>query len=168
MRKLLCSALIFCCLFGICACADDNAVPEDSVTVYFKREKPVFGTADGIIGTTYLEAEGHMQDHTYLLNKYFRTVPDAGFVSAFPKGLAIISFKQEGLTAKVVLTDCIADLSGMELTIALVCITQTVMSLTGCQEVIISAYSRQLDGQNFITLNRDSYLLLDNSGAPQK
>ena len=167
MRKLLCFALIFCCLFGICACADDNAVPEDSVTVYFKREKPVFGTADGMIAATYLYAEGHKQDHTYLLNKYFRTVPDAGLVSAFPSGLAIISFKLEGLTAKVVLTDCIADLSGMELTIALVCITQTVMSLTGCQEVIISAYSRQLDGQNFITLNRDSYLLLDNSGAPQ-
>ena len=167
MRKFLCFALIFCCLFGITACADDNTVPENAVTVYFKREKPVFGTADGVIGTAYLDAEGHMQDHVYLLNKYFRTVPGEGFVSTFPTGLAVLSLKLEGLTAKVVLTDCIADLSGMELTVALVCMTQTVMSLTGCQEVIISAYSRQLDGQNFITLNRDSYLLLDNSGAPQ-
>lgn len=167
MRKFLCFALILCCLFGIVACTDDDAVPENAVTVFFKREKPVFGTADGIIGTSYLDAEGHMQDHIYLLNKYFRTVPEEGFLSPFPTGLAVLSFKLEGLTAKIVLTDCVADLSGMQLTVALVCMTQTVMSLTGCQEVIISAYSRQLDGQNFITLNRDSYLLLDNSGAPQ-
>lgn len=163
MRKFLCFVIILCCLVAIVGCANEKEKPEDSVTVYFRREKPVYGAVDGIVTATFLDAEGHREDPVFVLNKYFRTAPGEGFASTFPVGLAIISYKLEGLTAKVVLTDCIADLSGMELTIALVCMTQTIMALTECQEVIVSAYSRQLDGQNFITLNRDSYLLLDNS-----
>ena len=166
MRKFLCFVLILCCLLPMAACTEKNAVPENSVTVFYRREKPTYGTSDGIVAATYLEMDDQDNNPEAVLNKYLRTIPADGFLSPFPVGLAIISFKLEGLTAKVILTDCIADLTGMELTISLVCLTQTVMSLTGCQEVIISAYSRQLDGQSFITLNRDSYLLLDNSGTP--
>lgn len=165
MKKLLCLLLTLCCFAGILGCAREEAPPENSVTVYYKRDNPTFGTSDGVIAATYLDAAGREQDHAYLLSKYFRTTPGEGFASTFPKGLFLVSFKLEGLTAKVVLSDRIADLSGMDLTIALTCLTQTVMSLTGCQEVIISAESTQLDGQNFITLSRDSYLLADNSGA---
>lgn len=167
MRRLLCIALILCCLFGIVGCAADPAIPEDSVTVYYQREKATYGAADSVIGATYLDAEGRGDDYVFLLNKYFRTIPGGGFVSVFPREVVLMSFKLEGLTATVILSDKIADLSGMELTIALTCLTQTVMSLTGCHEVIISAYSKQLDGQKFITLNRDRYLLVDNSGIPE-
>ncbi len=167
MRKFLCFALILCCLFSIVGCSTKNTVSEDFVTVYFKREKPVYGTADSVIAATYLDASGRGNDYAYLLGKYLRTTPGNGLVSTFPKELFLFSFKQEGLTAKVVLSDQIAELTGMDLTISLTCLTQTVMSLTGCREVIISAATKQLDGQNFITLNRDSYLLIDNSGATQ-
>lgn len=166
MKKLLCLLLVLCCFAGILGCAQQTP-PENSVTVYYKREKPTYGTSDGVIAATYLDAAGREQDHAYLLGKYFRTTPGEGFAATFPTGLSLVSFKLEGLTAKVVLSDRIADLSGMELTIALTCLTQTIMSLTGCQEVIISAESKQLDGKNFITLSRDSYLLVDDSGTAQ-
>jgi len=67
----------------------------------------------------------------------------------------------DGLTAKIVLCDEFATLKGLDLTIACACLSRTVIALTGCHEVIISAESMQLDGKNFITLSRDSYLLLD-------
>ena len=56
----------------------------------------------------------------------------------------------------------------MELTIALTCLTRTVVSLTNCQEVIISAATVQLDGQNYITLTPDSFLFLDESSNAEK
>ena len=167
MRKILCFILILCCLFGVVGCSGENAAPNSTVTVYYQREKPVYGTADGVIASTAMDASGHEKEYSYLLNQYLKTTPGSGFSETFPNGVILIGFTVEGLTAKVILSDRIADLSGMKLTIALTCLTQTILSMTGCQEVIISAASKQLDGKNFVTLNQDSYLLLDNSGTPQ-
>ena len=165
MKRVLCILLVVCCFAGIVGCTSKNDKPENSISVFFKREKTAYGTADGVIGETYLDAAGREKDYAYLLNVYLRMTPGEGFSTPFPKGVSMTGFKLEGLTAKVVLSDRIAELSGMELTIALTCLTQTVMSMTGCQEVIISATTKQLDGQNFVTLNADSYLLLDDSGT---
>ena len=157
MRRFLCFLLILSCIAGMIGCSQKEDIPENSVTVYFKREKPTYGTADGVIATSYLDADEYRENYSYLLDKYFRTSPSEGFVSPFP----------EGLTAQITLNDRIADLSGIDLTIALICISETVMSISGCQEVIIRAATKLLDGQKFVTLNRDSYLLLDNSGEYQ-
>ena len=165
MRKILCFLLVICCFAGILGCTSDHDKPENSVSVFFKREKTVYGTADGVIGETYLDAAGRETDYAYLLNVYLQMTPGEGLSPTYPKGVAMMNFKLQGLTAKVVLSDPIAELTGMELTIALTCLTKTVMSITGCQEVIISATTKQLDGQNFVTLNKDSYLLLDGSGT---
>ncbi len=167
MKKALCIFLCLCCLAGALGCSAQNSAPEESVAVYYKRETAVYGTVDGVIAETYMDAAGHENEHVYLLNQYLMATPNEGFTSPFPQGVSLVGFHLEGLTAKVVLSNQIADLSGMDLTIALVCLTQTIMSMTNCQEVILSATSKQLDGQNFITLNRDSYLLLDDSGTAQ-
>ena len=165
MKRILCLFLILCSFAGICGCASEQKPPENSVKVYYERDVHVYGASDGVIAPYYLDATGHEQDYSYLVDRYLRTNPGEGFAPTFPNDLYLAKFKLEGLTAKVVLSDRIADLTGMDLTIALTCLAHTVMSITGCQEVIVRALSRQLDGQNFITLNRDSYLLIDESGA---
>ena len=167
MRKVLCIFLCLCCFAGILGCSTNTSKPEASVAVYYKREAAVYGTADGVIGEYCLDATGHENEHIYLFNQYLMATPGEGLVSPFPQGIKLVGFKLEGLTAKVVLSDRLANLSGMDLTIALICMTQSIMSITGCHEVIISCANKQLDGQNFITLNRDSYLLLDDSGSAQ-
>ncbi|MBE6958466.1 MAG: hypothetical protein E7447_04875 [Ruminococcaceae bacterium] len=164
MKKLLCILLVLSCLLGLVACVQNKEPDEPSVTVYYKRSVPTYGKADSIIAATQLLSSNRENDIPYLIRKYLATTPGDGYVSPFSQEVTLISFKLEGLTAKVVLSNELADLTGMDLTIALVCLTQTVMSLTGCEEVIISANTRRLDGQNYITLSRDSYLLVDNTG----
>lgn len=167
MKRILSLFLAMCCFAGILGCTAEKKAPEDSVAVYYKRDKLTYGASDGVIAETYMPVGGHEKEYAFLLNQYLKANPGEGSSSPFPSGVTLIGFKLEGLTAKVVLSDRIAELSGMELTIALTCLTQTIMSMTGCQEVIISASTKQLDGQNFITLNRDSYLLIDSSGTVQ-
>ena len=164
MKKLFCIFLVLSCLLGLTACMQSNEQPEPTVTVFYKRAVPTYGQPDSVIAATELLSSGRENDIPYIIRKYLASTPTDGFVSPFSKEINLISFKLEGLTAKVVLSNEIAELSGMELTIALTCLTQTVMSLTDCEEVIISANTRRLDGQNFITLSRDSYLLVDDSG----
>ena len=163
MKKLLCIFLVLSCLLSLTACVQQDEHPEPTVTVYYRRASLTYGAADSVIASTQLKSSGREGDHAYLIRKYLASTPDEAFVSPFPKGVTLISFKLEGLTAKVVLSNEIADLTGMNLTIALTCLTQTVMSLTTCEEVIISANTRLIDGQNFITLSKDSYLLVDDT-----
>lgn len=167
MKKLLCIFLILCCICTLVACAPEKQ-PQDSYTVYYRRGTPAYGSADGVIGQTYLLTSGREDDIPYLLRKYLASTPEDGFVSPFTQDMTLVSFELDGPTAKVVLSNQIAELSGIQLTIALVCLSRTVISLTNCQEVIISANSVQLNGQNYITLTPDSYLLLDESGKNQE
>ncbi|MBE6947824.1 MAG: hypothetical protein E7454_06215 [Ruminococcaceae bacterium] len=163
MKRLLCLTIVFCCIFTLFGCTGKQDIPNGSIAVYYKRATPTYGTADSVIAATYLEADGKETDYPYLIDKYLNHTPEEDFLSIFPKGVQLESFHLEGLTAKIVLSDHFADLTGMNLTVACTCLTKTLMEMTGCREVIISAKSMQLDGHNFITLNQDSFLLLDDS-----
>ena len=167
MKKLLCIILVLCCFAGITGCGAEP-IPEDSYTVYYRQKNPAYGNPDGVIAQTYLLTAGHEDDIPYLLRKYLVSTPGDDLISPFPETISLINFKQEGPTVKIVLSNEIANLSGMELTIALTCLTRTVVSLTNCQEVIISAATAQLDGQNYITLTPDSFLFLDESSNAEK
>lgn len=164
MRRLISFLLVLCCLFSLTACIQEEEIPEDSVAVFYKRAEITYGAQDSVIAQAYLRVPGRTDDVEYILRKYLVNPPGEDFVFPFPENLSLVSYKLEGLTAKVVLSDEMAILTGMELTIALTCLTHTVISLTDCREVIISANTALLDGQHFITLTKDSYLMTDDSG----
>ena len=164
MKKCICITLACLIVLFCCACQKKSAQPLGTVTVYYKAAELTFGSAEGVIVPYMLEADGHQNDVEYLLNAYLSAAPSGNFADTFPAGTYLVSLSLDALTAKVVLCDKFAKLSGLDLTIACVSLTQTVISLTDCQEVIISAETARLDGNNFITLNQDSYLLLDESG----
>lgn len=149
----------------LAGCNREEIQAEHPITVYYKLEQPTHGTADSVIAATVIEGKGHENDYSYLLSRYLKGSDDPLFARTFPRGTTLVSFKLDALTAKIVLGDRFSSLSGMDLTIACVCITRTVMELTGCQEVIIRAQTTKLNGENFITLSADSYLLIDTAGA---
>ena len=138
---------------------------ETPVTLYYKRAQPTHGAADSVIAATVIEGKGHEDDYYYLLSWYLKGSDDPLFARTFPRGTTLISFKPDAFTAKIVLGDRISSLTGMDLTIACVCLTRTVVEMTGCQEVIISANTTKLNGEKYITLSADSYLLIDSVGS---
>ena len=167
MRKFLCILLSLVCLFGILGCSREEKIPENAVTVYFKTANYDYGAEEGMIGKTYLDTNGHEDDYSYLINTYLHTTPAEGFASTFPQGVSLVRFRLESLTANVTLSNHMKDCTGMDLTIALTCLTRTIISMTGCQEVILSAEDTLLNGEKFITLNADSFLLSDHSAPAQ-
>lgn len=151
-------------LIPLAGCQKDTTQLEYPVTVYYKRAEPTHGTADSVIASTTIEGKGHEKDYSYLLSRYLKGSDDPHFARTFPRGTTLVSFKLDALTAKIVLGYYFSSLSEMDLTIACVCLARTIMELTGCQEVIISAENTQLNGQNFIILSADSYVLTDTFG----
>lgn len=165
MKRTFAIAVLICMIIACTGCRNEPEQPLSTVTVYYKATNVSYGTAEGVILPYQLDAADHENDTAYLLNAYFANILSDDYDATFPRSTRLISLERDGLTAKITLNDEFASLTGLKLSIACACLTQTVISLTGCQEVIISAEHAQLDGRNFITLSRDSYLLLDESGA---
>ena len=69
MKRVLCIFLCLCCFAGMIGCSAEHSAPKNTVAVYYKREKPVYGTADGVIADRYPNvcpcAEGAVADVIY-------------------------------------------------------------------------------------------------------
>lgn len=81
--------------------------------------------------------------------------------SPFPAGLTLVQAHRGYTDLSITLSDELAALSGLELTIVCCCLTLTGMELTGAEQVVISAENALLNGQKSITMDRNSLLLLD-------
>jgi len=163
MKRILILFLVLL-LVPLTGCQNQSSQLEHPVTVYYKRAEPTHGTADSVIASTWMEGKDHEKDYSHLISQYLKGANEPNFAPTFPRGTTLVSLKLDALTAKIVLDDHFSSLSGMDLTIACVCLARTVMELTGCQEVIISAKTTKLNGENFIILSADSYLLTDTVG----
>ena len=165
MKRLLCIVLTLLLTISLVGCQDSTDKPQSTVTVYYKAANISYGTQDGVLAPFALDSTGHENEDAYLLNLYLSYLPSEAFSPTFPEETHLVSLNLDGLTARIILSDSFASLKGLNLMIACACLTRTVISLTGCQEVIISAESMRLDGNNYITLSSDSYLLLDQSAG---
>lgn len=165
MKKILFLFLALSIFLTCTACHQEPEETQSTVTVFYRASDIQYGTEEGVIAPCQLNAAGHESDTVYLLDVYFSKILSEEYITTFPRSTRVVSLNLDGLTAKIVLSNEFSSLTGLNLSIACACLTQTIISLTGCQEVIISAESAKLDGNNFITLTRDSYLLLDESGA---
>ncbi len=152
------------CLPGCTPSSDTCEVP---VNVYYRRSQFTYGRNDSVIAEASLESAGHETDIAYLLEQYLKGLSLPEYDQTFPKGTTLVSYRLDGLTAKIVLSKHFATLSGIDLSVACACLSKTAMSLTGCREVIISAEDTQLDNNNYITVSANSYLLQDLSGEHQ-
>lgn len=167
MKKAIVMLLLLSCLFSLPGCQLDEDAPQVPVTVYYKRSQLDYGSSDSVITTTELEAAGHETDTAYLLQQYLCGTDQVDLALTFPADTSLISYHLEGLTAKLVLSDHFAVLTGIDLSIACACLSKTVMSLSGCREVIICAEHDQLDNNKYITVSANSYLLQDLSGVQE-
>lgn len=162
MKRILIAALAVLCAFSFWGCASSpESTPENSVPVYYRRAQITYGSADSMIAAYHI-TPADRTDISALLERYLSETPPVEYTSPFPAELSLVHFENNEYTAKIVLSQNFSLLTGIELSIACTCLTQTVISLTGCEEVIISAENALLDGHRFITMGSDSYLLLDN------
>ena len=81
--------------------------------------------------------------------------------SPFPAHLRVTRYATTGSTAILTLSTELSYLNGIDLTLACVCIANTLFDLTELSRVQIFAADAQLEGQSSITLERDDVYLID-------
>lgn len=163
MKRSLMIILILSLAAALWGCTGDQEEILDPVHFYYPKTDISFNTDDGVIGAETREASGCRENPTYLISVYLQGPQSEDFRRIYPAGTRLLSLKIVNNEARLLLSDSIAQLTGVDLTLACACLTVTAMELTGAQSVRIQAVNETLNGQDSITMDGSTLLLLDDS-----
>lgn len=159
MKKLFVIILSVLLLVGICGCEKETPQPE-GIAFYYCVSELSFGIYDSTIAAEY--RQGIAKDNwAAILDVYLQGPKAEGLRSPFPVGLKTVATTMEQNTAYITVTEELASLSGLELTLACASLAMTCLELTGAETIVISADGALLDGQKSITMDANTLLLLD-------
>lgn len=159
-------SILICLCWVLCGCGQGLENSKTPVSFYYLQSDISFDAEDSVIGKEVRESFGHEEDYIYLLNLYLQGPVSENLTKMFPEGSAVVEILREEDTITVTLNDTFAQLSGINLTTACICLTKTVCAMTGCSEVTIQAQTLLLDSYKSITLTEDSGLLQDSYTGP--
>lgn len=162
-KKLAAFAAILALLLAIgCQQKTDQETMVSPVRFYYKTADAAEFT--GATGYELREIAGHEEDYTWILDQYFLGPQSEGLTAPFQRTTALLSAELSGTQLRLTVTESLAELTGMDLTLACACITLTCLELPNVESVSIAARGSTLDGKHEMVLTRDD-LLLEDLGA---
>lgn len=166
-RRMIAVLLALCCLtFWGCGAETEEAGMKHPAKFYYKVRLSDGSqeAADKAVDYELRETEGHEMDYRWLLEAYFQGPSREDLTTPFPKSTTLRAAALDGGTMYVDVSRELAELTGMDLTIACSCILLTCLELDGVRNVSISADGESLDGRQMITLDQSSLMLEDQGG----
>lgn len=163
MRKIRYLALLLAVLL-LPGCRETPPDMASPVRFYYKAVQDEYSAAQSALGYETVDAVGHEADYAWILTRYFSGPQSGDLIAPFQRSTELLSAELNGTQMQILVTESLAELSGMDLTLACACITLTCLELPGVESVSISAQGSQLAGQQALTMSRED-LLLEDLGA---
>lgn len=160
-RQIILLCMVVVLLLSAC---DTNFQYKQKAELYYPADKITYGTNEEYLQKTYCECFQRTTED--ILAEYLLGPTEPGLKDPFPDGVVIMSLKQKNDHITIVLNSKFAELSGIDLTTACVCLAKTTMGLTDTSSVTISCETQFSDGGQSITITQDSVLLTDDHTEP--
>ena len=140
-------------------CGNRNT-PDGKYKLYYCHSEYQYAADSGVLSWEYYTPSA-AADFEYVLQRYLRGPESKDMVAPFPSGLRLVALELKENKAQITLTKELAELSGVDLTIACACITLTVWDLTQLATVDIRAQDVLLNNQKSIIMNAEELILSD-------
>ena len=157
MKRLI--ALALCLL--LCGCTRE--APKDPGIFYYHRSETTYSGTDGVFAPEERELAGLRGDPEALLALYLSGPVTDGLDNPLPAGAALSGWSLEDEVLTLDFNPALAQLSGIDLTIAAGCLARTFLPLTGAKTLVLTAGSALLDGQAAMRLTTADLSLRDDS-----
>ena len=144
----------------ICGCSTSPNY-RTPVRFYYPNIQPVYNDPDGLI--SYQFSEGDSLTNEQILTNYLQGPEDLNFYNPFPQDVRLVSLKEKDLMVTVMLSNAFAELSGIDATLAAVCLAKTSMELMDADTVAITCESALIDGEQTLIFNKNQILWQDTS-----
>lgn len=159
MKLKVCILLISVLLF-LCACnRQTQGVPSGSVRFYYLQNEIAYNSADSVV--SYETKQINKLTPEDLIGLYVKGPSKKDLVSPFPAELKLISITQEYGNIKIVLSDELTALSGLELTLACSCLAKTMQGILPAESYEISSNGGKLNGKSSIRITSNTFIWED-------
>ena len=156
-------ALMLFCLGGCQVETQNNSA--STVKFYYLVTDERLENGEGPTDWELFDIQGHETDYGWILEHYFAGPKTEGLAVPFPKATRILSAEFANGVVYVNVSKELAQLTGVDVTLACSCITMTCLQLDGVEDVVIRADGWDLNGRHTVSLDGDSLLLEDGSGS---
>lgn len=160
MKRFVVTLLVLIILTCCCACTNDDV--RKPVNFYYLSNPVDYNTSSGVVSPEIRDGEGYENDLASILSLYLNGPESEEYASPFPNGTEINRLTLDLQYADIEFNSAFSSLTGHDLTIACVCMSKTVIELTQCQAVRISAVGSQLNGNDYIEMTEENFLFIDN------
>lgn len=155
---ILLAAALLVAMFGCTAPQEKDG----QTAFYYKRAKISYGEENGVITAEYRSpdtTEGVLS----VLNVYVDGPKLTELANVFPLGCEVLEFTLNEKVATVHFNKVFGQLQGVARTLACVCMSRTVMELTGAETVRISIEQTDLDGAEYLEFDANGVMYFDSS-----
>lgn len=164
MKNVILIILVAAITLLAIGCAKTADVSASTVTFYYIHNEPAYGTESGVIAANTIEVNQYERDYNQLLATYFNGPTNYDCVSPFPAGITLEELYIDENKAQLVLSPHMATISGSDLTVALACLTRTVIEMTDVKTVQIRISGNQINGEDSVTFTLNSFSQFDEVG----
>lgn len=161
--RLMALLLALCMLAALPGCNKTKDM-QQPVTFYFPAKQTESLSRNTLL-CQYFDAVGYDNDIHHLLNAYLNYKVDEECISPFPAKLHLALLSRQGDTLHLTFNETLGNLSGIDLSLACVCIAKTAMELSGCTQVVVQASDALLDGEKSLTFTQDGLHFYENNSV---
>jgi hypothetical protein len=167
MKKWICILLILSLTLSLAACAQKKEQKfQKPVTFYYCRTSPSFGVQDGLIVGETRESAEYEGNLLGLLNRYISGPLTSDMIRPFPFAARIIACTVSEGSVFLEVSDTFTVLKGVDLTLAMACLTKTIYGITGIGTIHVKAQNAKFDGIEVVTMRIEDIFLYDSSQTP--
>lgn len=159
MKRSICLLLILSLV--LCGCSQPEL--QEPGTFYYHRIETAYQGNEGVVAPEVRELSGIRDDLGAILDLYCAGPLGPGLENPLPPGAKLLDHHLEDGILTLRFNDALAQLSGIELTVAVGCLARTFLPLTGAEELILTADGVLLGGNTSLRLRLEDLSLRDNS-----
>lgn len=161
MKRLTAIILLITLCAGLFGCHAQADHP--SCTFYYFRTDPKFSGINGVIAPEQRQLSGGENDLDVLLELYLQGPMSQNLENPLPDSCPVPNWELSDGTLFLSFSQELAQLSGMDLTLAASCLARTFLELTGAESLVLTAEGKLLNGEAALVLSRDQLILRDDS-----
>ena len=163
MKKILSLLLCIFLLLGFTGCHNNSSAI--TLNFYYPLENYGYDTVEEKFHPRSVDVEIR-EDIQYIsarqvLGEYLKGPVDPALMNPFPLELELLDLSIDSKVLYITLSDQLADLSGVPLTIACSCLAKTAMTIASVSKVEIKCQTQLLDGKKALTFSADTAIFDD-------
>ena len=161
MRIVKVALCICICTLFFSACSHKNPEPLAPANFYYCNRTVSYNTPDGVISPEIRETSGFENDIRKYMDAYLCGPVSDELYMIIPDNTILLSVQIQGTSVQLDFSKELANLSGIELTNASVCLIKSLHEFAGVETVTLTAEDSLLDERESFTLSLEDIVTMD-------